>query len=100
MKTIATLYVFASDSSPGKTYQTLQYTDATTSCECPGWKFKRKNTPDGQRTCKHTRWVDCGQVEGHALTMKQYAKVAQSPNVNTRTAPGISTGRRAIELED
>ena len=39
-----------SSSGPRK-YETVIYVDGTTSCNCPGWCFKR----DGKdRSCKHT----------------------------------------------
>lgn len=74
-KVIATLFVFESDSRPGKTYQSLQYTDGSTSCECPGWVFKRKSTVDGQRTCKHTRLIESGFGARSALRVVEYAAV-------------------------
>lgn len=87
-RTIACLYVFASDSSLGITYQALQYTDATTSCECKGWTYKRRNTPDGARTCKHTRWIDLGMAEQHAVKIVRYAEVTTAP----RRPIQVSTG--------
>lgn len=50
-------WFFASDSNRNKLYQTLEYDDGFTSCECPGWT--RRNPPGG-RTCKHVRLVQCG----------------------------------------
>jgi len=37
-KPITKVWTFPSGSSPGKTYETLQYNDGTTSCACPQWK--------------------------------------------------------------
>lgn len=83
-KEIATLFIFESDSSPGKTYQTLVYVDGSTSCECPGWKFKRKTTPDGERTCKHVRYVEAGMGNRHAVKMVEYQTPTQVPRVRQR----------------
>lgn len=47
---------FRSDSS-AKIYETLQYTDNSLSCDCPGWTRRCVN---GQRTCKHVRMVQLG----------------------------------------
>ena len=33
-------------------YETVVYRDGSTSCNCPGWVFKRRDQP---RECKHTR---------------------------------------------
>lgn len=76
---IATVWEFASESSPGKTYQTIQYTDGSTSCECPGWRFKRKVAAGGARTCKHVRFVDMGTADAHATGRKDYERVQGQP---------------------
>lgn len=80
-KEIAKLYVFRSSSSPGTTYQTLQYTDGATSCDCKGWTFKRRNTPDGQRSCKHTRLIDCGLAASSCVSMSDYLPVVAQPRM-------------------
>ena len=36
-KQITRVWSFASDSNPNVEYQTLQYADGTTSCNCKGW---------------------------------------------------------------
>lgn len=59
MKAIAVMYVFESESNPNKVYQTLHYTDGTTSCDCKGWTRRCVN---GQRTCRHTRLIECDMV--------------------------------------
>ena len=61
-KTITTVYFYESDSKPGKEYQTLKYSDGSTSCECHGWT--RRVDPQGNRSCKHTRDVESGQARG------------------------------------
>jgi hypothetical protein len=75
---ISTLWVFASESSPGKVYQTLQYTDNSTTCDCPAWTFKRKTTANGARTCKHVRFVDAGIADAHAISRKNYQEKKQT----------------------
>lgn len=57
MSTLFRSYFFRSDSRPDKLYQTLEYENGQTSCDCPGWT--RRNPPGG-RTCKHTRLVSAG----------------------------------------
>ena len=89
-KAIATLFIFASESNGLKSYQTLLYVDGTTSCDCPGWKFKKKTTADGARTCRHTRMIEAGiarmnatkTVEYEAVTApqrKEFARVLPKP---------------------
>jgi hypothetical protein len=47
------LQAWASPSSRGvTTYQTVLYTDGSSSCDCPGWVYYRRH---GERTCKHIR---------------------------------------------
>lgn len=46
---------FASPSSHGAvTYETLLWSDGSTTCDCPGWVYQRAGKPRG---CKHTRMV-------------------------------------------
>jgi hypothetical protein len=73
-KTIAVCFVFASSSDPKKFYDTLQYTDGTTSCPCPGWT--RRVAPDGSRSCTHTRMIDAGMGEQAAVRVTRYAPTA------------------------
>lgn len=72
MKQIAKCFVFASSSTPGKFYDTLLYTDGTTSCPCPGWT--RRVARDGSRSCAHTRLVETGIGEQAALKVKTYSE--------------------------
>lgn len=71
MKAIAKVWTFKSSSSD-KTYQTLLYSDFTTSCDCPGWT--RRCASDGSRTCRHTRFVDLGRADAEAIDCHGYAK--------------------------
>ena len=66
-KAIAKVWTFAS-SSGSNTYETLQYNDGSTSCECPGWT--RRVAADGSRSCKHTRLVDQGIADSHCVSLK------------------------------
>lgn len=66
-RTIKKLFVFESTSGSG-TYQTLLYSDGTTSCDCRGWTFAR----GGIRSCKHTRSVEAGLGEREALRWVDY----------------------------
>ena len=68
-KTVAKAWTFES-SSGSNTYQTLQYTDGYTSCNCFGWT--RREAPDGSRNCRHTRSVDMGTADTECLAMKDY----------------------------
>ena len=78
-KTIAKAWTFESSSS-SKTYETLQYTDGTTSCNCPGW------TRRAQRTCKHTRAVDMGLADAQCISSSNYAQTP-APQPVAQPAP-------------
>lgn len=103
-KEIATLFVFASESTPGKSYQTLVYIDGSMSCDCPGWKFKKKTTADGERTCRHLRDIESGLANQHAIKTVEYATAA--PRVRQRAMaqpmlrPATVSRTRAINLEE
>lgn len=62
-KQISKTFFFSSDSDPDRTYQTLLYDNGETSCDCRGWVFKR----GGTRSCRHTRFVEAGLGERHAI---------------------------------
>src|SRR5216110_110628 len=70
-KPILHVWLFLSDSNPNKQYETLQYTDGSISCNCPGWT--RRVSADGQRSCEHTRLVDMGRAESVCETHQSYA---------------------------
>ena len=67
---IRKVWTFTSDSNPDIEYETLQYADGTCSCNCKGWT--RRVTPDGGRSCKHTRWVDLGTADRHCIATHDY----------------------------
>jgi hypothetical protein len=62
-KNITKVWTFASDSNPDIEYETLQYADGSTSCNCKGWT--RRVAANGSRSCKHTRYVDMGTADDH-----------------------------------
>lgn len=100
-KTIVTLYVFASESTAGREYQTLLYSDGTTSCECPGWRYKKKTLPDGSRTCRHIRDIDAGLAARHALRVVEYAVSATRPKQQPVQIPNmLATVGRRFDFEE
>src|SRR3954467_3936915 len=93
-KEIAAVYWFASESNPNrKPYQTLQYTDGSTSCDCKGWTIKRA-TAGGARSCRHTRDVDAGPGERHSVKFEIYSQPAPRQRYSApvpRTVPSQGT---------
>src|ERR1035437_258961 len=69
-KQISRVWSFASDSNPNIEYETLQYLDGSTSCNCKGWT--RRLAADGSRSCKHTRYVDMGIADNHCTATHNY----------------------------
>src|SRR5207248_5245416 len=69
-KKITRVWTFSSDSNPDIEYETLQYIDGTTSCNCKGWT--RRVAADGSRSCKHTRYEDMGTAESHCKATHTY----------------------------
>jgi hypothetical protein len=88
-KTVAKVWTFGSKSNPGKDpYETLQYSDGSTSCNCRGWCIAK----GGVRTCRHTQAVEAGTADSLALShtgyepqaaAKQAPKYAQQVEVKT-----------------
>jgi hypothetical protein len=74
-KQISRVWTFASDSNPNIEYETLQYSDGTTSCNCKGWT--RRLTADGTRSCKHCRYVDMGIADHHCKATHNYETANQ-----------------------
>ena len=68
-KHIARVWAFVSDSS-SREYETLQYSDGSTSCNCMGWT--RRVSHDGTRSCKHTRLVDMGRADAMCQSSHDY----------------------------
>ena len=86
-KDVAKTWWFESSSS-SKTYQTLQYTDGTTSCQCRGWTIKKAGK---ERQCRHTRDVDAGMADQTCVKMVDYTKTGkakmQTPKVTVIEEP-------------
>src|SRR4051794_41074080 len=75
---IQQVWTFRSDSRPDVEYQTLQYTDRSTSCNCAGWT--KRVASDGSRSCKHTRLVDLGTASRHCTATHDYRTTQPRPN--------------------
>lgn len=75
-KPVRQVWVFASDSNPESEYQTLQFQDGSTSCDCKGWT--RRTATDGTRSCKHTRWVDLKVADQHCVATHTYEPSTQT----------------------
>jgi len=104
-KEIATAFWFASESSD-KTYQALLYTDRSTSCECPAWKFRKKTTAAGERTCRHTRDIQAGIAESTAKKFVVYKPIetifflrAKEHQVSSGHIAKQDERRRVFDLE-
>ena len=81
MADILKSWLFTSDSNPNKEYETLQYADGTTSCNCKGWTMKKAGK---ERTCKHTRLVEHGLADSRAQSYVNRAPLQRSPELPTR----------------
>ena len=87
-KEIAKLWMFTS-SSGNQEYETLKYTDGTTSCNCPGWCFMKRTTADGQRSCKHTRLVDRGVADRECIDSTMYDVVEPASEPASEPAAAV-----------
>jgi hypothetical protein len=79
-KQITRVWTFASDSDPRRQYETLEYSDCTHSCNCPGWT--RRLAADGSRSCKHTRLVDMGTADHHCTATHNYQQPQKGRTTN------------------
>src|ERR1700722_2862481 len=75
-KTVSKVWMFQSDSNPDTQYETLQYTDGSTSCNCKGWT--RRVAANGSRSCKHTRLVDMQKADLHCTGSHNYQQLNQT----------------------
>ena len=92
-KPVRQIWVFSSDSNPTLEYQTLQYADGSTSCNCKGWT--RRTASDGSRSCKHTRWVDLKVADQHCVASHTYSnKQPPTPTTNETKATNRRLGER------
>ena len=80
---------FTSESNPDKEYETLRYTDGSTSCNCPGWT--RRITTDGSRSCKHTRSVDLGRADQLCSATHHYEPTNPQPITNHAHSKNLET---------
>lgn len=93
---IAKSWWFKSSSNESKVYETILYTDGTTSCNCFGWTRRCK---DGVRSCKHTRMVESGIADSYCETSSgQLAPPAKKKAVKYDKMENL--GRRKISWED
>jgi hypothetical protein len=94
---IAQCWTFVS-SKGSRRYQTLLYTDGSTSCDCPGWC--KRVAADGSRSCRHTRSVLLGAANGECESTYQYqpgtARQTTTTQPNVTTAAFGQLGRRKI----
>jgi hypothetical protein len=83
-KKITKVWTFVSDSNLNLQYETLQYTDGSTSCNCKGWT--RRVAADGSRSCKHTRYVDMGTADKNCTATHTYQTSKQQNERNHSNA--------------
>jgi len=93
-KKITRVWTFASDSNPNIEYETLQYADGTTSCNCKGWT--RRVAPDGSRSCKHTRSVDMGTADRQCKATHSYEP--QTPQTQQPQEPTSNAKHQILQL--
>lgn len=98
MKPLIRVWEFASSSSRGTNYETLMYSDLTTSCNCMGWT--RRTQPDGSRSCKHTRLVDMLRADAECVASHDYRTDFGRSPLPTPTPPPtpFGTTRRKLQL--
>lgn len=94
-KEIAKAWTFQSSSGKG-TYQTLQYKDGTTSCNCKGWTMR------AQRICKHTAMVDMNMADSECVASHVYGEVAGAisaslPMTQVKSTAAKVQSKRKIE---
>jgi len=100
-KKISQVWTFRSDSNPNVEYETLQYADGSTSCNCKGWT--RRVAPDGSRSCKHCRYVDMGAADQHCTATHHYENEQpptkeQSSHAKNRICQIPQLGQRKIAV--
>jgi hypothetical protein len=94
---IQQVWTFASDSNPDVEYQTLQYANGSTSCNCMGWT--RRIAADGSRSCKHTRWVDLGMADRRCTATKEYGTAQQTTkHAQRKIQPTPRLGQRKFAV--
>lgn len=83
-RTISKVWLFASSSGKGN-HETIQYSDASLSCSCPGWC--KRTQPDGSRTCRHVRLVIIGQglADAEAVSVSTKAPTTTTAQPQPKT---------------
>ena len=94
MKSISKVWTFKSESNPNKTYQTLQYHDATTSCDCPSWT--RRCDGNGTRTCRHVRSVQLGAADAEAISFHGYTSPGLPPALTSASPHSVIPNPQSI----
>ncbi len=96
-KPIQQVWTFRSDSNAATEYQTLLYTDGSTSCNCAGWT--RRVATDGSRSCKHTRWVDLGTADRHCSSTHHYqTNKPERQHAKNQIQPSPRLGQRKFAV--
>jgi hypothetical protein len=77
-------------------YSTLLFKDGTTSCNCPGWVFKRKSK---DRDCKHCRMIR-GEipVEANLVADSKATGVSVSEVELENMIVGVGAGKRVMKI--
>lgn len=82
-KPVENVYYFES-SNKDHIYEAIEYTDGTTSCNCPGWVFKKS----AGRGCKHTRLIEVGLASRDCLRQQHMGGVGGATHLSRpRPAP-------------
>ena len=88
-KKILKVWFFQSKSNPNKEYETRQYEDGTTSCQCGAW-CKHPND-DGTRTCPHVRMIETGTATQNSIRSGDTAGGWHTPQPAAVPQPEIQT---------
>ncbi len=94
-KQVTRVWTFVSDSNSNVEYQTLQYADGSTSCDCLGWC--RRVAADGSRSCKHVRAVDMGTADRTCKATHSYEN-HQPRNHQQASTKGNNANYRTFEI--
>lgn len=95
-KQINRVWTFESDSNPNIEYETLQYSDSSTSCNCKGWT--RRVASDGSRSCKHTRYVDMGIADRNCKATHNYQSQQPRKEITNGKIQIHKLGHRKLTL--
>lgn len=74
-------WIFKSSSSD-KEYETRQYSDGSTSCNCKGWCILRPGQT--QRICRHTSMVEHGIADSRAVSVNNRRPTQHAPETPAR----------------